>query len=120
MAEIKGMDIHKGKIEMKLCMNRNEYMILQHNTSNILVLPTGKEILSHLLTTGKLGNSNRIMLPKKLLTQYNIKCVDKKVPSSIFMVDDNAFLLIKLKRSGFGIPTFRGDENESNDGYKKT
>ena len=106
MAEVKGMDLHDGKIELRLSISKDEYKILQHNTSDIVILPSGKDALTYPLTTGKLGNSNRVMLPKKFLESFQITELDKKVRSNIFALDDDAFLLIKIKHSKLGIPVF--------------
>lgn len=107
MAEVKSIDMLGGKIEMKLLISSEEYKVLQHHTAEIIVLPSGKDSLTYPLTTGKLGNSNRVMLPKKLLESFSILELDKKVPSNIFILNDDAYLLIKIKSSRFGIPTFK-------------
>jgi len=109
MSEIKSIDVQEGKMDIKLSITQNEYKILQHHTEDILVLPSGRDSLVNSLTTGKLGNSNRIMVPKKLLELHNIRELDKKVPSGVFVVDGDAFLLIKIKKSGLGMPKF-GEE----------
>ena len=108
MAEIKNIDVYDGKIDIKLSITKDEYKILKHHTADLVILPcSGKDSLVQKLTTGKLGNSNRIMLPKKLLKSFDIKEMDKKVPSNIFIIDDDAFLLIKIKKSKVGIPKFK-------------
>ena len=106
MAEIKTIDMNNRKIEVKLSVNRDEYKILKHHMTDIVILPCGSESLTHRLTTGKLGNSNRIMLPKKIMESFSVKSLDKKVPANIFIIDDDAYLLIKIKKSEFGIPRF--------------
>ncbi|MBN2331164.1 MAG: hypothetical protein JXC85_05095 [Candidatus Aenigmarchaeota archaeon] len=107
MADIRSIDMHDNRIDITLTINRTEYKLLKHNMSDILILPCGKDSMIHFLTTGKLGNSNRIMLPKKLLAKYKISTLEKKVPSNIFKVDEDAYLLIKIKKSGLGVPTFK-------------
>ena len=109
MADIRSIDLQNDRIDITLTINRSEYKLLKHNMTDILILPCGKDSMTHLLTTGKLGNSNRIMLPKKLLAEYKISSLDKKVPSSLFKLDDDAYLMIKIKKSGLGLPTF-GEE----------
>jgi hypothetical protein len=106
MAEIKTIDMTNSKIDVKLSISRDEYKILKHHMTDLVILPCGSESLVHRLTTGKLGNSNRIMLPKKLLESFRIRSLDKKVPTNIFIIDDDAYLLIKIKKSEFGIPKF--------------
>ena len=114
MAELKSIDVHNKEIEITLSISRNEYKALKHHTTDLLVLPCGGGMLLHHLTTGKLGNSNRIMLPKKVLAKFKINMLDKKVPSNIFILDDDAYLLIKLKKSELGVPKFKEEEHESN------
>ncbi|MFH0956335.1 MAG: hypothetical protein V1813_00575, partial [Candidatus Aenigmatarchaeota archaeon] len=104
MAEIKSVDMNGGQIQLKLSVSQEEYKILRYHTSDILVLPGGRDTMKYLLTTGKLGNSNRIMLPKKIMEAFEISTLDKKVPMSVFIIDDNAYLLIRIKKSEFGIP----------------
>ncbi len=106
MAEIQSIDIKKGDIMVNLRITKDEYQLLGNHTTNLLLLPTNPEFLNHSLTTGKLGNSNRIMLPKKILGKFDIKELDKKVPAKTFRINDDVFLLIRLKKSTFGIPKF--------------
>ncbi|MCK4714767.1 MAG: hypothetical protein KAT35_04275, partial [Candidatus Aenigmarchaeota archaeon] len=61
-------------------------------------------------TTGKLGNSNRIMMPKKVLQLFKIDELDKKVPAMLFRNAGSVYLLLKLKKSMLGIPLFEGDD----------
>lgn len=107
MAEINSIDIKKDAIVVNLKVSKGEYELLGNSTSNLLLLPINPKFLNHPLTTGKLGNSNRIMMPKKILEKFEIKNLEKKVPARTFEVDDEVFLVIKLKKSSFGIPTFR-------------
>lgn len=109
MAEIKSIDVQDDAIELKLSISKEEYKLLNHHTNDIAVIPYGKESLTRELTTGKLGNSNRVMLPKKFLEAYNIRELDKKVPSNIFALNGDSFLMIKIKKSEIGIPKFRGE-----------
>ena len=106
MAELKSIDMHDGGIEIRLSINKDEYKILKHHLTDLIIIPCGKEALARELTTGKLGNSNRMMIPKKMLESFKIKELDKKVPSNIFILDGNAFLLAKISRCKLGIPNF--------------
>ena len=115
MAEIQNIDICDGKIDIKLSINKEEYRLLKHQMADLIILPCGKDSLVYSLTTGKLGNSNRIMLPKKVLNQFKIGILDKKVPSNIFVMDGDAYLLIKIKKSDMGIPKFSEELHESHD-----
>jgi hypothetical protein len=107
MAEIQSINVKRGDIFINLKISKGEYDLLGNITSDLILLPTNTNFLSHSLTTGKLGNSNRIMMPKKILDKFEIKNLEKKVPAKTFKIDDEIFLLIKLKKSSFGIPVFK-------------
>ncbi len=109
MAEIKSIEIRNNKTFVSLMLSKDEYTLLKNRTSDLLLLPADLNTLSRRLTSGKLGNSNRIMVPKKMLERENIKGLDKKLPAQIFQMDDEIFLLIKLRSSETGIPKFEGD-----------
>ncbi len=109
MAEIRNINVRKNDIELTLSISREEYKIIQNNTRDLIVLPYNTETLRYSLTTGKLGNSNRIMMPKKVLQLFKIKELDKKIPSTIFTLNSDCFLLSKIKKSTKGIPKFRDD-----------
>jgi len=107
MAEIKTIDMQNGGIEIKLSISKSEYNNLKNHTKDILILPRGEDSLTYELTTGKLGNSNRIMVPKKMLEAFKVHEMEKKAHSNIFIVDGDAFLLAKIRKSEIGIPKFR-------------
>ncbi|NIO20436.1 MAG: hypothetical protein GTN76_06770 [Candidatus Aenigmarchaeota archaeon] len=107
MADIRSIDMKRGEIRVNLKISRNEYELLSQETRDLLLVPTQPNILDRPLTTGKLGNSNRIMLPKKILDKYEIIDLEKKVPAKTFKINDEVYLLIKLKRSSIGIPMFK-------------
>ncbi len=107
MAEIDSIDIKRSKIMVNLKISRDEYELLGNSTSDLLLLPANPEFLNRPLTTGKLGNSNRIMLPKKILERFDIKILEKKAPARAFGVHDEIYLLIRLRKSGLGIPKFK-------------
>ena len=105
MATIKSMDIDgENEIEVRLLINKNEYNLLERSTSNLILIP--QESLKRRLTTGKLGNSNRVMLPKKLVKMFDVEDLDKKVPASIFSLNDKLFLLAMIKDNKKGVPRF--------------
>ncbi len=105
MATIKSMDIeNENEIEVRLLINKKEYDLLERSTSNLILVP--EESLKKRLTTGKLGNSNRVMLPKKLVRMFDIEDLDKKVPASLFSLNDKLFLLAMIKDNKKGVPKF--------------
>lgn len=109
MADIQSIDMKSDKIFVNLNLTKDEYKLLKQTTKRLLLLPSSTTVLSELLTTGKLGNSNRIMLPNKILRKNKITRLLKKVPAQIFDFNDEKFLLIKLQESIIAKPNF-GDE----------
>lgn len=110
MAEIQSIDVKRNHVFVNLKISKDEYELINNATSDLLLLPTDQHFLTHSLTTGKLGNSNRIMMPKKILEKFEIKDLEKKVPAKTFKLDDDIFLFIRLKKSNFGIPVFKDVE----------
>ena len=109
MAEIRKIDMNGKEILINLSVSRREYEVINHNTDKLVVIPTGPGNMQQTLTTGTLGNSNRIMLPKKLLERESIGPLEKKVPAKITTLNGDIYLLIKLKKSEMGIPKFEDD-----------
>ena len=107
MANVRSINIEKNQININLSVSKQEYEILKQATKDIILLPTDQKILNEVLTTGKLGNSNRIMLPKKLLKREEIPKLDKKVSAKIFKIDGKVFLLAKLREDKPNIPIFK-------------
>lgn len=110
MADVQRIDVTEDGIIVCLKASKEEYEALGKTTHEILVLPTSSRDLTEVLTTGKLGNSNRIMLPNKILKRYSVTKLIKKVPAKIFDVEGRKFLLIKLKEHKKGVPVFGGEE----------
>ena len=111
MSVIRSIDMSKdSEVQITLTMSKEEFSLLKQKTDGLLLLPSDAVSLNKKLTTGKLGNSNRIMLPKKLLTSLEIPDPVKKVDSNIFRVDGDVFLLIKLNEAKQGVPVFGEDK----------
>ena len=70
MAEIQSINVKKKDIVVNLKISKTEYDLLGNVTSDLILIPNNPNFMNHLLTTGKLGNSNRIMLPKKILEKF--------------------------------------------------
>jgi len=109
MANIQSIDMKNDKIFVNLILDKEEYKILGNSTRHLLLLPSDSKDLTELLTTGKLGNSNRVMLPNKVLKKNDVTNMLKKVPARLFDVNDEKFLLLKLQESKIAKPFF-GDE----------
>jgi len=109
MANIKTIDMNGNEIFVTLKISEEEYELLKPKIKDLMIVPVDTDALNDRLTTGKLGNSNRIMLPNKILKKYGIKKLVKKAPSKIFGYNGNKLLVIKLVESKVGIPVFKED-----------
>ena len=107
MAKIKSFDVKEDIITANVEISTEEYEILSNKTDKLVIFPADVGALNQPLTTGKLGNSNRIMVPKKFLETQEITKINKKVPAGIFKKDDDVYLLIKIKDSKSGPPTLK-------------
>ena len=105
MATLKSLEF-KDEIIATFSITEKEYDLLKQSGENLVILPTGVDVLNETLTTGRLGNGNRIMLPAKILRAHNVGALIKKAPAKIFEVDDSIFLLIKLEDNRPGVPVF--------------
>ena len=106
MAEIKTINFESDDVLVNLKLTKQEYLQLQSSTKDLIVLPTEPSILSDILTTGKLGNGNRIMVPGKLLKKEGMDELIKKVNSKIFYLNHEKYFLIKLDDVNKHIPKF--------------
>jgi len=95
MAEISSIKFREDGIFLGLKISKEEYEFLGPATSEIIAVPSGSR-LDRLLTTGKLGNSTRLMLPKKALERLEAKKVDKKVPGMVFKLDGSVYIIVRL------------------------
>ena len=110
MADIRNIAMENDEILVNLRVSREEHELLKQNTENILLIPSGQDTFDHTLTTGRLGNSNRIMMPKRILERGGVSTLEKKVPAMLFRNAGSVYLLLKLKKSMLGIPLFEGDD----------
>ena len=109
MASIKSIEFG-DEILATFSISEKEYDLLKRSERDIVILPARSDVLDEVLTTGRLGNGNRIMLPTKILRKHDIKKLLKNVPAKIFEVDDSKFLLIRLEEYKPGIPVFKEDK----------
>lgn len=110
MANIVSINVRERNIFVELKVNDAECKLLQSASYDILLVPTDKEVLSDTLTTGTLGNSYRIMLPKKILRKFNIKEVMRRAPCSVFDFNKSKYLVVRLEDKTLGVPTFKEAE----------
>jgi len=109
MASVKNIDLNGGRVVLTMTTSPEEYRLLESYTTDILLLPGSGEFLQERLTTGKLGNGNRIMVPNKLLERHEIGELKKKVPARLFDLNGEKYLLLKLEESSL-IPEFKEEE----------
>ena len=107
MAELKFVEKEGASITVKLSVSSSEYELLKKSEDDLIILPANPVTLSEELTTGKLGNGNRIMLPNKILHKNSIEVLRKKLPSDIFEVEGCKYLLCKLDEKRAGVPVDR-------------
>ncbi len=104
MAELLNIDFKMKKILVTLELSADEHQNIKHHRE-MLVAPTSS--FTDVLTTGTLGNSNRIMLPNKILKKNDIARLRKKVPCSVLKIKKGRYLVIELEGPSAEIPEFR-------------
>jgi hypothetical protein len=112
MADISNIEMRNGSIIISLDVSKDEYDVLKNETKDLMIIPTNQDIFSDELTTGTLGNSNRIMLPNKILKTHEIKSLHKKVPFAIFEIKEDKYLVIELQKKRVGIPRFEDGQDK--------
>lgn len=96
-------------VHVTLRLSRDEWEELHMTGRQVMILPFEPGRFDEKLTTGKLGNSNRVMLPKKVLEKHSIDHLPKKADSGVFEFEGGKFLVIKLKETSMAPPRF-GEE----------
>ena len=112
MADISSIDVKNDCMLLSLKVSREEYDFLKQSTCDLMVIPAGSRFMNQPMTTGKLGNSSRLMLPKKSLDRLDVKKMRKKVPGRVFRLDGNVYLLVRLHGKTRGVPEFEGEHDE--------
>ena len=105
MAQLKKVDIKGSSHYAEFKLSDEEYSSLQ-NVKNVLIIPLNPKTFNEELTTGKLGTSFRIMLPKRTLERQEIYELPKKALSKFFKIGEEKFLLTCLNKSPLNIPKF--------------
>ena len=102
MAAVKSLCMgEETLITLKLTENERKRL---SGSRYVLVFPADAGF-PELLTVGKLGNSNRVMVPKKLLKRHSIASLPRKAGAGFFESGGEKFLVIRLKESG-RVPKF--------------
>ncbi|MFH1364377.1 MAG: hypothetical protein ABIH52_01850 [Candidatus Aenigmatarchaeota archaeon] len=105
MSTLRKIEIDNDDILITLELTKHEYSTITPNVKEFVTLPA--DTPERLLTTGRLGNGNRIMVPNKFLKSNNIQALRKNVPSKIFDLGDRKFLIIELESSRPEPPVFK-------------
>ena len=104
MAGLINVDFRMDKILVTLEVTSDEHQLIKYHRE-MLIVPTNA--LNDTLTTGKLGNSNRIMLPNKIMKKNSVESLKKKVPSTIVKARNGKYLVIQLEGPRTDIPEFK-------------
>ncbi len=102
MASIESIDFKNNKTLLTLKISKEEYKLF-NGEKDLLVFPVAS--LDTTLVTGTLGNSNRIMLPNKVLRRNDVESLSKRVLSKIVKIKNGKYLIIQLEESE-DIPRF--------------
>ena len=102
MAVLNNINFDKNRISVNFDITREEYKVFQEDKDFLLVPISALDMT---LVTGTLGNSNRIMLPNKILKQHAINELVKKIPYKIIKTKKGKYLVIQLEGSEH-IPKF--------------
>ena len=108
MAKILNVDLSMGKKMLQVELTDLEYELIAPQTDNLLLLPTDATHMAETLSTGDLGNSNRIMVPHGLLRRFDVPPLRDlgRVPAAIFNTGTGTYLLVDLSGSRVGVPKF--------------
>lgn len=109
MSLLRKIEFENDSILITLEMNKREYDAVTPDVKEFITLPA--DTLDRTLTTGKLGNGNRIMVPNKFLRSHDIEVMRKFVKGKIVDIGEKKYLIIELEDKKRGIPRF-------NDGYE--
>ena len=116
MAELKSVDINEGGTFVLFKVTKKEYDIIRQNKGDFAILPMDQGAFNELLTSGKIGMGNRIMIPNRLLSRYEVS-LRKKLPAGVYDVDEGKLLLILLEGSKL-YPEFREDDGIDSGGKR--
>jgi len=94
MASLTSINFKNNKILASLEVSKEEYNSFK-GEKDLLVFPVSSLDLT--LVTGTLGNSNRIMLPNKILKRNDIEILIKHVSSRIVKTKKGKYLIIQLE-----------------------
>ena len=106
MAKLRGIELDDGTYTVSFRVSKKEYEMFKRGDSHFLLVPlTG---FRDKLTIGTLGNSYRIMLPKKFLKENKIPEEDlpRKADAGVFSIGEERFLAVRIGESSMKSPVF--------------
>jgi hypothetical protein len=109
MAKIQHIRMKGDKILATFEITEDEYKMIKPRSRRVIF--ASLDMLDEVLTTGTLGNSNRVMLPNKVLIKHGIQKLVKKARSNIFETLDGKYLVVELEKNSIGVD-FGGIVNE--------
>jgi hypothetical protein len=110
MAKIQHIRMKGDKILATFEISEDEYKLIKPRSRRVLF--ASLDMLGEILTTGTLGNSNRVMLPNKVLNKHGIERLVKKARSNIFSTVDGKYLVVELQKNGIGVEFEEEGKNE--------
>lgn len=107
MSLLRKIELGEEGILITLELTKEEHDAIAPDSKEFVVLAADK--LNYILTTGKLGNGNRVMVPSKFLRSNDVHILRKNVKASIINTGEKKFLVIELEDKKTGIPVFGED-----------
>ena len=96
MAEITSVKFGEDGIFLRLKISKEEYDFFGPSISELLIVPADSRSMDKLFTTGKLGNSTRLMLPKKAMERLDVTHVEKKISGRVFRLNGGVYMLARI------------------------
>ena len=109
MAKLKGIELEDDHFLVSFRISKKEYELFKHGNKHFLLVPLNG--MYNQLTIGTLGNSYRLMLPKKFLKEHEIieDELPKKADAGVFSIGGEKYLTVKITPSAIRKPKFEGE-----------
>ncbi len=109
MAKLKGIELEDDHFLVSFRISKREYDLFKHGNKHFLLVPLSG--MYNQLTIGTLGNSYRLMLPKKFLKEHGIAedKLPKKADAGVFSIGGEKYLTVRISSSTLGEPQFEGE-----------
>lgn len=104
MANVKSMEVEGNKVRVLFEMSKDEWAALRNETKDVCLFSLAN--LDETLTTGTIGNSNRIMVPNRLLRRHNITHLPKHAGARVLALNGKKVVVIQLQDNHAPMPRF--------------